>query len=534
MPRGTQNPVPSKALRCGQNCWVVRTTGHQIAHIMLHLWRGGAADLDRDPHLRDLEERSFASAAERSFILGQAYQLAGDFQKAQASYRQIPADDPMRLQAELYAGNASHEMLRRDTMADEKDQRHEQHANLRLEAVMKLRRAGTDDIQQALGLLQSVVNSSNPDNIDRILMANCYEQLGKPGEAVQQLEIVVEEEPTAYHLTLLIDLLLRDGQFDKAEIWIDQLEEQTGWEKKTVMLRSRWMVATNRMDEIKPFVERFAAERFQKQAADPAREMRDISEIYRQVGMSQDAERWLERLAQRFPNRFDELSELLAESDETARAVDRCVQLLKTEPNVGTATLLARIVVYGEADTSTVDNVLPVLETCYQQFADDPSFVFAMGNVYIRRSDHQKAIELLRRVTELQPGHYLAWNNLAALLAEQEGRQAEAMTTIEQAIDQAAYEIPTLLDTKAVVLLHQGMYQPAADLLRAEVTSSRAATDPRFYFHLALALHGMSDEAAAKAALQEAIDLDLDKSFLTDFERTEWSRLNHELGLELE
>ena len=67
------------------------------------------------------------------------------------------------------------------------------------------------------------------------------------------------------------------------------------------------------------------------------------------------------------------------------------------------------------------------------------------GNVHIRLGQTEKAIEILSTVTQLQSSHYLAWNNLAAVLAEIEGRELEAMETIENAIEQATYEIPDAL-----------------------------------------------------------------------------------------
>lgn len=495
-----------------------------LASLMFSLWHADDSSTDISALISHLEGMEFETADRRAFILGQAYHLAGDLNKAKQQYRAVIDDSENRLRAEIYAGKASAQLLRQRSR--ELDLANtESRSKLRLEAIMKLRRAGRNDLQAAQQLLETLVSSPSSDPIDRILMARCLQELGNPAAAVKQLELVVEQDASAYHISILTDFLLRDGQYDKAEVWIDQLEEQTGWQKKTALLRARWMVATNRITEIKPFVEMFATERFKKSPRNPAMEMRDVSDIYLQVGLLDDAERWLETLTDRFPQESERLSQLLVDNDEMDRAIQRCVDQLEDAPNVETATLLARILVYGEANQLTVERVLPLLHDCQSRFQDAPSFLFALGNVHIRLADQQKAIELLTRVTELQPGHYLAWNNLAAVLAEEEGRQGEAMKTIDKAIELAAYEMPTLLDTKAVVLMHQDRFQAAARLLRDEVTPSRAATDPRFYFHLAMALERLNEMDAARDALQESIGLDLDQSFLTNFEQAELARL---------
>ena len=500
-----------------------------VASLMLSLWQAGEAKRNVEDYLTAIEHLTFETSDERAFVLGQAYQLAGRFQEAKQQYRKVLDDSEQRLQAEIYTGTASIQSLRARARAADLAELQSQ-AKTRLEAVMKLRRSGRNDLEAAQGLLESLVGSPKADATDRILLANCFEQLGNSDAAIRQLERVVEADATAYHVSILTDFLLRAGQYDKAEIWIDQLEEQTGWEKKTVLLRTRWMVATNRIAEIRPFVEMFAAERFKSSPRNPAAEIRDVSDIYRQAGLYDDAERWLKTLANRFPNQAEPWSRLLVEHDETDRAIQRCIEQLHDKPTVETATLLARILVYGKVNPTTLDRVLPLLDDCLDRYPDDPSFLFALGNVHIRLAEKSQAIDLLSRVTQLQPGHYLAWNNLAAVLAEEEGRQDEAMATIEKAIEQAAYEIPTLLDTKAVVLMHQDRFQAAASLLRQDVTQSRAGTDPRFFFHLAMCMERLNDKSAAQEALAEALSLDLDRSFLTEFEQAELDRMTAELA----
>ena len=83
------------------------------------------------------------------------------------------------------------------------------------------------------------------------------------------------------------------------------------------------------------------------------------------------------------------------------------------------------------------------------------------------------------------------------------------------------------------MLLHQGLVQAAANLLQHEVTVSPVATDPRFYFHLAMCLERLDDVSGAADALDQAFGLGLARSFLTVHERSELDRLSKHLSVDL-
>ena len=523
--RGLKNSAKEKSLMWSELIGeeTNQATTPSLDELMLSLWKETDKAV-QDELLKQIETQKMEAGDYSSFVMGQAYQLAGEFDVAKQKYREVVDSSERRLQAEIYSGIATNQILRERSRKIELAQS-SSGSTKRLEAIVKLRRAGQNDLETARKLFQGLVDSRGEET-DRLLLAKCLEQLGRQNDALQQLEAVVESDATAHHIATLTDFLLRVGENEKAQVWIEQLEGQTGWEKKTVSLRVRWMAATNRQKEIATFVEKFAAERFRRSPTSAAQEMRDVAEIYQTVNMTDDAKRWLRTLASRFPNQAEPLSRLLVENDETDRAVQRCIDQLNSGPTVETATLLARILVYGKVNPATLNQVTPLLEDCRARFPDDPSLLFAMGNLEIKLKNKSDAISTLMRVTELQPGHYLAWNNLAALLAEEDGRETEAMETIDKAIQQAAYEIPTLLDTKAVVLMHQDRFQAAATLLEDKVTQTRAGVDPRFFFHLAISLDHLDETDAARDALNEAKVLDLQNTFLTEFEQTEFERLD--------
>lgn len=499
-----------------------------LENLIVRLWKTDQQDTATvDDLVNEIETLNLGDPDLRAFVLGQSYQLAGRFEAAKRQFNQVVDASERRLRAEIYASAATNQILMRRAREFELAES-EAGSTKRLEAIVKLRRATKRDFQEARKLFQSLV-ASYGKNSDRLLLAMCLERMEEYEQAQQQLETVVESEPSAQNIATLADFLLKQGENDKAQVWLEQLEGQTGWQKKTVMLRVRWLAATNRQQEIKPYVEMYAAERFRRTNKSMPKEMQDIAAIYKSVNQVEDAERWLNMLVNRFPDQSEPLSLLLVEKDETDRAVQRCIDQLNSDPNPETATLLARIAVYGEVDSETTERITPILTQCRKLFPNSASLLFALGNLHIKLNQTEEAIAALSSVTRLQPGHYLAWNNLAALLAEQEGREEEAMETINTAIKHAAYEIPTLMDTKAVVLMHQKKYEAAAVILRNKVTKTRAGADPRFFFHLAISLDRINEPEAALEALRNATEMELENSFLTEFEKSELGRLTRKL-----
>ena len=474
----------------------------------------------------NLRTRVFANPDERAFVFGQAYELMGKYREARQSFNRVSESSPYRLKASHYVGLAN---IRQKASRANDGAEFARGSSERLEAILLLRRAGKNDLPRARQLLETLVSSPEFDLNDRRLLALCLEKLDEPEAAREQLESVVNTSPSAQNLAALIDFLLRNGEEDASQSWLEQLEVQAGWSRASIGLRTRWMAVTDRRNEIKPLVELFAQKQFQRNPDDVPAEIRAFAAIYRDVNMLDEAKRWLSILANRFPDEAEPLSFLLLENDETENAIQRFVEQLNKRPNAKTASLLAKVLVYGDVTRETMNQVQPLLEESLGNFPDEPSLLFAMGNLRLKQGNPDAAIDLLARVTEVRPGHYYAWNNLAALLAEQPGRQQEALDTIEKAIGYAVYDIPTLYDTKAVVLMHGEQFEQAAELLSKEVVNSRAI-DPRFFFHLAMSYERLGKLDKARQVLAEADDLNLDTAFLTKFETDELTRLRSVLA----
>lgn len=130
-----------------------------------------------------------------------------------------------------------------------------------------------------------------------------------------------------------------------------------------------------------------------------------------------------------------------------------------------------------------------------------------LGAIYEKLKDDKKAMEHYRTALENNPNQALAANNLAFLLAETGGDMKEA----EQLAQQARKQLPdslTTADTLAWIYYKRGAYSSAIDMLRDCIKH-----DPKnaiYLYHLGMAYSKNGNQAQAKEALTQALDLNPD------------------------
>ena len=165
-----------------------------------------------------------------------------------------------------------------------------------------------------------------------------------------------------------------------------------------------------------------------------------------------------------------------------------------------------------------MDRAESVFQHILSKHPDDADFLFALASMRIKQNRIDEAEQLLRHLTDVRPDHVTAWNNLAAILADDPARIDEALACIDRAIASADQPIATLLDTKAVILLQLGRDQEATDLLRQALSLARQP-DARFHFHLAVALWRQGHQQPAQQAWRRAQELGVFDAYLTVYER---------------
>ena len=146
---------------------------------------------------------------------------------------------------------------------------------------------------------------------------------------------------------------------------------------------------------------------------------------------------------------------------------------------------------------------------------------FPLANLRLLQGHYEEAEKILRAIHEKNPSLGTPLNNLAWLLALQDGRGSEALSLAQQAIDLDG-ETPGLLDTRAVAYLATGQ----ADLAIKDLEDSIAVQPlPDIYFHLARAYLAKGRQGDAGKALQRAHELGFTEQKLSPLERKSYQQL---------
>jgi Flp pilus assembly protein TadD len=134
---------------------------------------------------------------------------------------------------------------------------------------------------------------------------------------------------------------------------------------------------------------------------------------------------------------------------------------------------------------------------------------------------------LYDQVLQLDPKNALALNNVAMLLSEQPERTEKALEAIDRAI-QLAGRRPSFLDTKAVILLHSGEPEKAAQLLQEAVAGPD--DDPRHFFHLAAAYARSGQPEKARSTYVSSVQGGLKDELLTGGDQALLTEMQEKFG----
>jgi Flp pilus assembly protein TadD len=164
-----------------------------------------------------------------------------------------------------------------------------------------------------------------------------------------------------------------------------------------------------------------------------------------------------------------------------------------------------------------------------QKRPDDEALAIGLGAIRIRQGRFDEAEALYRRVVASTPDNVEALNNLAWLLAmRDEGKTGEALELIKRAIENQGAN-PSLVDTRAVVLIRAGRFEPALQDL--EYARAIDPKNPSVALHLAWVYGRMGRLDEARKAFQEAEALGYRPEAFDPLERTMVTKLRQELGL---
>jgi len=151
-----------------------------------------------------------------------------------------------------------------------------------------------------------------------------------------------------------------------------------------------------------------------------------------------------------------------------------------------------------------------------------------LGAIWIRQGRFDDAEALYRRILGSGPDNVEALNGLAWLLAMRDhGKTQEALELIDRAIDGGG-RAPSLVDTRAVVLIRSGQLDRAIqDLSNAQNADPR---NPSLALHLAWAFQTVGKTEEARKAFQQAEKLGWKPEKSDPLERSFMDKLRQDLG----
>jgi len=332
-----------------------------------------------------------------------------------------------------------------------------------------------------------------------------------------------DSNPVAETIETYLDLRLRHriatGASDAVPAgnlaqWVDKLASLDSDSIQTLTLRARLLKAQGQTDLIEPLVEAFAQQQLSKMPEDEQRAQLyfGLSRVYTTVDLQPQAERWSRELVKWRPDRFDLLAAALVAQDRMTEAVKVCADASMNDSSARPAIILAAALMTGQPTSKDLQTAEPILAKAVREYPQNVSLLMGVASLRVRQGQTDEAARLYKRMLEVQPRDAVTLNNLAAVLAEVPGKEEEALSYIDQAIQLAGPQA-ALLDTKGTILLQDGRPSEAIGPLDLAVSSSRPT--PLYHFHLAVAHAGVGNTAEARKHFQQALSGQLERQLLT-------------------
>ena len=363
-----------------------------------------------------------------------------------------------------------------------------------------------------------------------LLLAKIYEVEGKLPEARERLlELVSSPAVTPPYLIIYVDTLLRHGLPDEVEPWLTKLEAVAPESLDVMKLRAQWLYQRKLNNEIEPLIEKLAESLLQKIPKNPKDEADlcvRVGDVYTAVRMHSAAERWYRRALSKNADKYEPLAMSLARQGRTGDAIRLCMNEAQRDKSPRPVLTLGMFLPLSNPTTKDFELAEPLLAKARDAYHENPDVLGAIANVRILQERPRDAADLYQEVLKLRPKDVWTMNNLATVLAERPNSLHDGMHYVEQAIALAGLQ-PGLLDTKGMILVLEGKSEDAVPLL--ETAAAAPNSDPRYYFHLAVAYLRMGDVDRARSSLKRAYDGDLTSQILTPSDKKLLAELEQSL-----
>ncbi|MBL8797680.1 MAG: tetratricopeptide repeat protein [Planctomycetia bacterium] len=373
---------------------------------------------------------------------------------------------------------------------------------------------------EAVGVLEDLRkrNALLPD--DQFLLARLYEVQREDRRARELLVGLLAAQPDhPRYLAHHVRSLLAADEAPQAEIWLQRLEKVRPQEVGTLELKVRLLQARGKKADAAAVALAYA-ETKNADTVLAASWLEDLGRFNEAEGLYRKAI----ELSQR-PETTLALAGFLARQkrlEEMLQICDRAWQ--SCPPELVAFTCVASL----RAATPKPEQVRQVEQWLAAALRKKPESIalwLAQSDLLEFQGQFDKAEKVHRQVLQRDPANVVSLNNLAWLLAFQNGKTDEALQLINRGIDEIGL-VPHLLDTRGVILLRQGQTATALKDLQEAVAQ---APTPTRHWHLAQAHWQAKDRAAARKEIDLARRGGLDPDSLHPLEKAGFERFIREV-----
>lgn len=406
---------------------------------------------------------------------------------------------------------------------------------MRLKAYLRLRRGSTENRQEALELANALVKSGATISRENRLMAGVIFEAQREYEKAeaQFLELATQSTSKTLDHARLAEFLLRRERPDDAWQWVERVQEAEPKSLSTLGLTVRWLHGKGRDGDIPKTVVSFTNDQVDPVGNPEAKAQlwNEIGRLYQSIDKPSDAELAYRRVLELTPINYQPLANVLVSQGRTSEAVGLAVEAAKRDAGnsqeLAHVVFLCSLMTRGQPVAKDLELADPLIAEALAKHAENAGLLFTVGTLRYFQHRNAEAIKLFEHALRIEPKSVLVLNNLANVLSD-EGRHAEALSAIDRALAIRGPDA-SLLDTKGLILLRKGDARLAVQAL--EETVNFPSVDPRYYFHLACAHMEAGAMDKAKAALERARSMSLDRLPLTPAEKQQLDQLNRNLAV---
>jgi tetratricopeptide (TPR) repeat protein len=227
--------------------------------------------------------------------------------------------------------------------------------------------------------------------------------------------------------------------------------------------------------------------------------------------------------ADEHPSQALDLALFLLRRDQADDALDVLQKTWQNSDPTTVAQVCINLFQKNKNSKEIAEKVEKILTDARLKFENHPAIVLTLGDLRFGQERYIESEKFYREILEKNPGHSVAMNNLAVLLAAQNKKVDEAMSLINKAIEITG-PIASMLDTRACVYIAQGNAEKAIADMNEAVADNPS---PVRLFNLAQALNLGNQKNAAASTMQKALKAGLTVDMLNTLDKPAFEKLQN-------